>query len=118
TPLVNQVTFAAENPCGLALTFEPPVIGGPIDVSLGAQVNIQETICAPASLPANSSLDCAVRFLADGVLLGTQRVHVDVGCTTHVLDFETEDDGTTRIANAQAIGTPGEFGRLVSISSA
>lgn len=118
TPIVDQVTFAAENPCGLGLSFDPPVIGGPIDVSLGAQVNIQETICVPRDVQSGTSLDCTVRFLADDVLLGVQSVHVDVDCNLHVLDFENEDDGSTRLGDGQAISTPPEFGRLVSISSA
>lgn len=117
-PKVDQVTFAAENPCGLELSFDPPLVGGPIDVSLGARVDILETICVPPEVPAGGRLDCAVRFFADDVLLGVQRVTVDVGCTLHVLDFETEDDGTTPLVNGQSIGTPPEFGRLVTISGA
>ncbi len=117
TPVVDQVTFAAENPCDLGLTFDPNVIDGPIDVSLGARVDILETICVPPEI-TSGSLACEVRFFADSVLLGSQRVRVDVGCSLHVLDFETEDDGTTELVNGQAIATPGEFGRLVNISGA
>lgn len=118
TPRVDQVTFAAENPCGLELSFVPSVVNGPIDVSLGARVDILETICAPLDLPSGTSLDCSVRFLADGVLLGVQRVRVDVECSLHTLDFETGDDGVTPLVNGQLIGGAPEFGRLVTISSA
>lgn len=118
TPRVDQVTFAAENPCGLQLSFVPPVVNGPIDVALGARVDILETICAPPGLPSGSSLDCSVRFLADGVLLGTQHVRVDVECSLRTLDFETGDDGSTPLLNGQTIGGAPEFGRLVTISSA
>lgn len=37
--------------------------------------------------------------------------------TTILLDFHTEDDFVTPLANGQAISSPDEFGRLVSISS-
>lgn len=118
-PVVDQVTFAAENPCGLDITFDPPLIDGPIDVSLGSQVTFQETICVPWDLPSGTdSIDCEVRVFADDVLIGIQTIHVDVECELHVLDFETEDDYTTPLGNGQTISTPPEFGRLVSISSA
>jgi len=117
TPIVNQVTIRAENPCGLDVSFEPPVIQGPIDVTFGSQVSFVETICVPAGLPAGP-LDCEVRIFADDVLLGVQSIHVDVGCSLYTLDFETEDDFATPLGNAQTVTTPPEFGRLVRISSA
>ena len=117
TPRVDHVTFAAENPCGLQLSFDPPFIDGPIDVSLGSQVTIQETICAP-NVPVGTSIDCAVQFFADDVLLGVQRIHLGVQCSLHVIDFETEDDGVTPLLNGQSVSTPPEFGRLVKITSA
>jgi hypothetical protein len=117
-PIVNQVTYAADNPCGLDVTFDPPFVQGPIDVSLGAQVSFTETICAPAELPPGTdSLDCEVRITADGVLLGVQRIHIDLGCELFTLDFETEDDFETPLVNGQTISTPPEFGRLVHIST-
>jgi hypothetical protein len=118
TPSIGQVTFAAENPCGLELSFDPPIVDGPIDVSLGARVDILETICAPLSVPTGTQLDCFVNFFADDVLLGQQKIKLAVACTTHVLDFETEDDFATPLANGQTVTTPPEFGRLVRISSA
>jgi hypothetical protein len=114
---VNQVTIRAENPCGLDVSFQPPVIQGPIDVTFGAQVSFLETICAP-SAATSGPIDCEVRIFADNVLLGVQSIHVDVGCSLHTLDFETEDDFSTPLGNGQTITTPPEFGRLVRISSA
>lgn len=116
-PRVREVTFEVENDCGLALSFDPPFITGPIDVSNGAQIAFTETICVPADFPADrSSVDCAVRILADDVLIGIQRIHIDVGCQLHTLDFEREDDFTTPILNGQALSAPESFGRLVNIS--
>lgn len=118
-PRVGRVTFEVENDCGLDLTFDPPFIQGPIDVSLGAQINFRETICVPADFPLDrSSVDCSVKILADGILIGVQRIHIDVGCELYTLDFETEDDFTTRLGNGQQIALPEEFGRMVNISSA
>jgi len=118
-PRVGRVTFEVENDCGLELTFDPPFIQGPIDVSLGAQVNFRETICVPADFPLDrSSVDCSVRILADDVLIGVQTIHIDVGCQLYTLDFETEDDFSTGLANGQHIAEPDEFGRMVRISSA
>jgi hypothetical protein len=53
----------------------------------------------------------------DQVLVGTQHIHVDVGCHNHVLDFETEDDFTTALVNAQSVSSPTTFGRMVSVSA-
>jgi len=118
-PIVDKVTFQAENPSGLELRFDPPEILGPIDVITGGQITVDETICVPSELPpGQNSLDCQVSFFTDGFLLGTQDVHVEVGCALRVLDFETEDDFATRIGNGQSLSTPPEFGRLVRISSA
>jgi hypothetical protein len=116
-PRVEGVTYRAENPCGLQVSFDPTEIIGPIDVTFGAQVTFQETICVPSQVPAGG-IDCTVHILADDVLLGIQRIHVGVGCRMHVLDFETEDDGTTALLNAQAVVSPPSFGNLVSITGA
>ncbi len=119
-PIVDQVEFEALNPCGLEITFDPPVIEGPIDVTLGSRVTFQETIRVPDQLPPGvTSLDCTVRILADRVLIGEQTVHVEVvdtECREYMLDLESEDDFVTPLANAQAISTPPEFGRMVRIS--
>jgi hypothetical protein len=118
-PVVDRVTYTAENPCGLDMRFVPTESLGPFDVTLGAMVTFDETICLSAALPpGTTSLDCRVSIFTDGYLLGTQDVHVDVGCTVRVLDFETEDDFTTPLSNGQALSSPPEFGRLVRISSA
>jgi hypothetical protein len=116
-PSVSRVSFRAEQSCGLALGFDPPFVNGPIDVTFGSQVSFVETICVPAGLPGGP-LDCAVDIFADDVLIGTQTIHVDVGCTLHTLDFETEDDFTTALVNGQGLSSPPEFGRLVRISGA
>jgi hypothetical protein len=61
-------------------------------VTHGAEVIVQETITVPADLPDSvTSLDCEVVVTADGNLLGTQRIHVEVGCTT--LTFEELGNG-------------------------
>jgi hypothetical protein len=111
------VRFRPQNPCGLELSFDPPFIEGPIDVTRGARISFQETIRVPDELPPGvRELDCSVRILADGNLIGIQTIHVDVGCELHVLDFESEDDLNLRLDNGQALSTPPEFGRLVAIS--
>jgi len=118
-PRVGRVTFEVENDCGLDLSFDPPFIQGPIDVSLGAQVTFRETICVPADFPLDqSSVDCSVRILADDVLIGVQTIHIDVGCQLYTLDFENEDDFATPLANGQHIAAPDEFGRMVVVSAA
>lgn len=119
TPIVDRVSYRAESDCGLALSFQPPEIVGPIDVLSGAQVSLLEEICVPFDLPEGvRSIDCQVDFFADEVLLGSQIVHVDVGCADRVLDFETEDDFVTPLRNAQSLSSPPEFGRMVMLSSA
>jgi hypothetical protein len=118
-PIVRQVTFSAENECGLDVSFDPPLIQGPIDVSSGSQISFQETICVPADLPAGvDSIDCEVRVFADQALLGVQTIHIDVDCVLHTLDFETGEDGLTPLLNGQALGASPEFGSLVTLSSA
>jgi hypothetical protein len=117
SPTVNQVTFSAQDACGLEVAFDPPFIAGPIDVSLGALVTIEETICVPTGTPPGRR-ECSVQFMVDEVVFATQTIHLDVGCTTYVLDFETEDDFATPVVNGQALASPAEFGRLVAISSA
>lgn len=116
-PSVGRVSFRADSDCDLDLSFDPPFVTGPIDVTLGSQVSFVEAICVPAGLPAGPR-DCHVDIFADEVLIGTQTIHVDVGCTLYTLDFETEDDFTTPLANGQPISSPPEFGRMVRISSA
>jgi hypothetical protein len=116
-PSVGRVSFRADNACDLDIRFDPPFVAGPIDVTLGSQVSFVEAICVPAELPPGP-LDCGVDIFADDVLIGTQSIHVDVGCTLDTLDFETEDDFTTPLRNGQSITSPPEFGRLVRISSA
>ncbi len=97
---VDEVEFEIQDPCGLEITFNPPVIGGPIDVTYGARVSFEETIRVPELLPPGvTSLDCTVRILADGLLIGEQTVHVDVPCRT--LTFEG-------LANGRAIA-PADF---------
>lgn len=118
TPLVNKVTYHAAGSCGLDIRLDPTEIPGPIDVLSGAQLSVQETICVPADLPLGAqNLDCLVQFFADDVLVGTQTVHVSVGCGDQVLDFETEDDGITPLLNGQALSTPPVFGNVVALSS-
>lgn len=39
-----------------------------------------------------------------------QTIHVNSGCTQHVLDFETEDDGLTALANGQVLSSPRNSG--------
>lgn len=118
-PRVGRVTFEVENECGLDITFDPPFIQGPIDVSLGAQVSFRETICVPPDFALDrSSVDCSVKVLADGVLIGVQTIHIDVGCQLYTLDFETEDDFATPLGNGQHIAEPDEFGRMVRVSGA
>lgn len=95
-PSVQRVDIAADNPCGLDITFDPPFILGPIDVTSGAKVVFEEQICVPDQLPPGvTSLDCTVTITADGTTIGTQTVHVDLPCFT--LDFEGP-------ANGQAVG--------------
>lgn len=112
---VREVAYSAENPCDLGLTFDPPSILGPIDVTHGAQVSFQETICVPPSLAAGG-YDCGVNILMDDILVGTQRVHLDVGCRNYRLDFETEDDFTTALINAQSVASPTYWGRMVRVT--
>jgi len=114
-PEVNTVEYAPLDSCGLEISFDPPRITGPIDVSLGARVTFLETIRVPDDMPAGTR-DCTVRIEADGVLLGEQQIHVDTPCQTHVLDFETEDDGVTPLLNGQAIASPPGFGRFLALS--
>jgi hypothetical protein len=47
TPFVDGVTYGAKTPCDLQLSFDPPFIVGPIDVSAGARVSFLETIRVP-----------------------------------------------------------------------
>jgi len=118
-PEVNVVNFGLENPCGLELTFDPPFITGPIDVTQGAQISFEETIHVPTSLPpGTNSLDCSVAITADGNLIGVQTIHVNVECSIYVLDFETEDDLATPLGNGQTVSTPPEFGVRVAVSGA
>jgi hypothetical protein len=106
-PFVQEVVLD-HAPCGLAFAFDPPVVTGPIDVTLGAQVAVQETITVPSDLPAGvTSVDCNVRVLADGVLIGIQRVHVDIDCA--VLSFEG-------FANGQRIATDAFADQGVSLT--
>jgi hypothetical protein len=114
---IDEVRFRSLNSCGLELSFEPPFIDGPIDVTRGARITFQETIRVPDELPSGvHEIDCSVRILADGNLIGVQTIHVDIGCQLRVLDFESEDDLSLRLENGQAISTPPEFGRLVAVS--
>jgi hypothetical protein len=115
-PVVNRVTYRAENVCGLQVDFTPERIQGPIDVTFGAEVAVQETICVPADLPAGS-LDCTVDFFMDDNWLGSQNIHIDVDCRTHVIDFETEDDFSTALVNAQSVPSPTYWGRMVRVTS-
>ena len=115
-PTVREVEYVAENPCGLDVTFDPPSILGPIDVTHGAQVSFTETICVPANVPAGG-IDCGVNILMDDVLVGQQRVHIDVGCRNYVLDFETEDDFSSALINAQSVPSPTYWGRMVRVTA-
>jgi len=115
-PEVQTVSYQAENPCGLEVSFSPERIEGPIDVSMGARVTFLETICVPENLPTGP-IDCSVRIFADSVLLGIQQIHVDAECQIEVLDFETEDDGVTPLLNGQSCASPGSFDRMVALSS-
>jgi thrombospondin type 3 repeat protein len=117
-PVVNRVSYSAQSTCGLGVTFDPPLVTGPIDVSNGSQIGFRETICVPADLPAGvTSIDCSVEIFADEVLLGVQTIHVDVGCELVTLDFETPGDGVTPLVNGQGLPSPTEFD-LVRLSSA
>ena len=105
--VVEQVSFDPGN-CALQITFDPPVVG-PIDVTFGARIEVEETITVPLDLPGDvTSIDCGVRVIADRVLLGTQRVHVDIGCSTLTFDG---------LANGHGV-SPADFaGQGVTISS-
>jgi hypothetical protein len=103
------VTFDAGDDCGLEISFDPPVLG-PLDVTFGARVEVEETIRVPLDLPsATTSIDCGVRIFADRVLLGIQHIHVDIDCTS--LSFEG-------LANGHRVNPDDFAGQGVTISSA
>jgi hypothetical protein len=112
-PTIERVDIVADNPCGLDITFDPPFILGPIDVTSGAKVIFEEQICVPDQLPPGvDSLDCTVTITADGTLIGTQSVHVDVPCP--VLDFEGLPNGhsvllSDFLAQGIAVNAPPAF---------
>ncbi len=89
-PIVNQVQLVPIQPCGLDISFDPPLLNGPFDVSAGASLTIDETIHVPLDLPVGE-VTCRVLVLADGALVGVQTVHVVVPCET--LDLEGPVNG-------------------------
>ncbi len=70
------------------------------------------TAVEDAGFDSGAVVMLAVQFGSSG---GLDNLELRVPCVT--LDFETEDDATTPLANGQDLSTPPEFGRDVALAS-
>jgi len=122
--IVDAIESATTAPIDITITADPMLPGLTVSCAPLTHFDVEpgDMVCFDCTFDGDGSFeggdfDLNFRDVASNSVIGTIPVSLvcgELACV--VLNFETEDDFATPLANGQGILSPEEFGRLVSIT--